>query len=246
MGIHTTDAIVLRHYPYRETSALVTCMTDRFGKLKGLIKGLRGPEPRYRSAMEPLTLNRIVFYDSRTSALHLISQCDLLCAYPQLELDLDVIRLAASCVELVDAVVELGDAHREVFELLRATLERLANGDPAGPAATRIHFVLRLLRLIGFQPQLDECTSCNQHPRTRGFWSARQGGLLCERCLHEDPKAPEISTAFIELLSSCDDSFTPQPLETQWALTLRHHLDEFLRWRIDRPLKTMANTPTAR
>ena len=56
MGIHTADAIVLRRYPYRETSVLVTCLTDRFGKIKGLVKGLRVPVSRHRSAMEPLTL----------------------------------------------------------------------------------------------------------------------------------------------------------------------------------------------
>ncbi|MBI3320314.1 MAG: recombination protein O N-terminal domain-containing protein, partial [Candidatus Omnitrophica bacterium] len=73
MGIHTADAIVLRQYPFRETSVVVTCFTDRFGKIKGLVKGLRDGRARYRSAMEPMTVNRIVFYDTRTSALHLIS-----------------------------------------------------------------------------------------------------------------------------------------------------------------------------
>ena len=73
MGIHTTDAIVLRRYPFRDTSVTVSVLTDRYGKLKGLVKGLRAQPNRYRSAMEPLTINRIVFYDTRTSQLHLIS-----------------------------------------------------------------------------------------------------------------------------------------------------------------------------
>ena len=51
MGIHTADAIVLRRYPYRETSVTVSCLTDRYGKLKGLVKGLRAHPNRRRSAM---------------------------------------------------------------------------------------------------------------------------------------------------------------------------------------------------
>ena len=78
MGLHTAEAIVLRRYPFRETSITLTCLTDRFGKLKGLVKGLRAQSNRHRSAMEPLTVNRIVFYDTRTSQLHLISQCELI------------------------------------------------------------------------------------------------------------------------------------------------------------------------
>src|SRR3989338_3542364 len=30
MAIHTADAIILRCYPYRETSVIVTCLTGRF------------------------------------------------------------------------------------------------------------------------------------------------------------------------------------------------------------------------
>ena len=83
MAIHTTDAIVLRRYLYRETSVIVSCLTDRFGKLKGLVKGLRAQPNRHRSAMEPLTINRIVFYDTHSSQLHLISQCELLTPLPE-------------------------------------------------------------------------------------------------------------------------------------------------------------------
>jgi len=240
MGIHTADAIVLRQYPYRETSALVTCLTDRFGKIKGLIKGLRAPSPsRYRSAMEPLTLNRIVFYDTRTSTLHLISQCDLLVGFPALARDLEIMRLAAFCTELVDALVELDEPQAPIFELLKRTLGRLSTGE-VEPMATRIHFVLRLLRLVGFQPQLDECTGCSQHPREpRAFWSARQGGLLCAQCLHEDPKAEEIPSSLLEVLTSCAELEEPRELDFQQATAIQQRLDEFLRWRLERPLKTM-------
>jgi len=240
MGIHTADAIVLRQYPYRETSALVTCLTDRFGKIKGIIKGLRAPQSsRYRSAMEPLTLNRIVFYDTRTSTLHLISQCDLISAFPALVHDLDLIHLATFCAELIDALVELDEPHAPIFELLKGTFERLSTG-AVEPMATRIHFVLRLLRLVGFQPQLDECTGCGQYPQDhRAFWSARQGGLLCAQCLHEDPKAEEIPSSLLEALTSCAELEEPRELDVHQATAIQQRLDEFLRWRLERPLKTM-------
>ena len=92
MAIHTADAIILRCYPYRETSVIVTCLTDRFGKLKGLVKGLRAQPNRHRSAMEPMTVNRIVFYDTHNSSLHLISQCELVSPLTPLANDLETMR----------------------------------------------------------------------------------------------------------------------------------------------------------
>lgn len=238
MSIHTVDAIVLRRYLYRETSVIVSCLTDRCGKIKGLVKGLRAHPNRHRSAMEPLTINRIVFYDTQTSQLHLISQCDLLAGLPQLQRDLKTAQLAGFCADLVDTVVPLEEPQPMIYQLLRATLERVALGghDQLG---LRLHFIVRLLRLTGFHPQLDECTGCGTQVHEQGFWSARQGGLLCGRCLHHDPTA-EIAEAHV--LNSIEQlAHTDQPvaLDGAVAVALTPRLEEFLRWRLDRPLKTL-------
>jgi len=222
----------------------LTCLTDRFGKLKGLIKGLRAQPSRYGSAMEPFTVNRIVFYDTLTSQLHLISQCDLVEPLDGLQRDLDTARLAALCVELVDAVVPLEDPQPRIYRLLREALTRLALGGE-DLAMLRAHFILRLLRLAGFQPQIDQCTSCNLTARAPAYWSARQGGLLCPRCLHEDPKAEPASPALCEALTTLAEAAQPPRPDPQLLPILQRRLDEFLRWRLDHPLKTLAEQPAA-
>lgn len=241
MGLHTADAIVLRRYPFRETSVTLTVLTDRHGKLKGLVKGLRAQPNRYRSAMEPATVNRIVFYDTHTSQLHLISQCELLADLPELQQDLDTARIASFCLELTDTVVPLNEPQPGSYRLLKHTLERLAVRGTGDREALRMHFILRLLRLAGFHPQLDECTGCGGLVHEQGYWSAKQGGLLCVKCLHEDPKAeptrPELLAA-LEQLAEADDL---PALKSPITAALSQRLNEFLHWRLDRPLKTLAN-----
>ena len=243
MAIHTTDAIVLRQYPFRETSLLVTCLTSGVGKLRGIIKGIRGERTRYRSAMEALTVNRIVYYDSRTSPLHLISQCELTEPFGGLTQDLHSMRLAAACGELIDILLEDGEHHPGVFELLRATLSRLATGG-GEPLVVHSHFVLRLLRLVGFHPQLDQCAGCNRRDfADGGYWSVPQGGLLCERCLHQDPRAESIPQQMVALLSAFSESDAPVSLDPMASSAIHRRLDEFLRWRVDRPLRTLSGVP---
>ena len=238
MGLHTTDAIVLRRYPFRETSVTLSCLTPDFGKLKGLVKGLRAQPNRYRSAMEPLTVNRIVFYDTRSSQLHLISQCELLAPLAGLQRDLEVMRVAALCVEVVDTVVPLEDPQPAVYELLKHTLERLALG--AGELTTiRIHFIARLLRLTGFHPQLDECTGCSKTVQGEGYWSAQQGGLLCLRCLHEDPRAERASRELLDTLATLTEEPQLPALDPVLLTPLSQRLNEFLRWHLDRPLRAL-------
>ena len=256
MGLHTADAIVLRHRPYRETSAFVSCLTERYGKIKGLIKGLRDQaRPRFRSAMEPLTMNRIVFYDVRSSSLHLISQCELVDEFRGLSANLETMRAACACVEVADALVELEDPHPHIFQLLRETLSRLSAGEE--PSRIRAHALVRLLRLAGFHPQLDECTGCNRRseedpPRAEcrnregsgvtladGHWSVRQGGLLCASCLHLDPEAGAIESTDLSILEACAESEVPPALTVEEIHRLERRVYEFLHWWIDRPLKTL-------
>ncbi|MBI1991820.1 MAG: DNA repair protein RecO [Candidatus Omnitrophica bacterium] len=238
MGIHTADAIVLRRYPFRETSVTLSCLTDRFGKLKGLVKGLYAQPNRYRSAMEPFTINRIVFYDTRMSQLHLISQCDLLSPLTGLQRDVEIMRAASFCVELIDTIVPLEEPQPATYRLLKQTLERLALARE-DPVVARLHFTVRLLRLAGFQPQLDECTGCGATIRTTGYWSARQGGLLCPSCLHEDPTVEPASPEMLNALAALAEAAQPLRLDGPLAAVLSRRLDEFLRWRLDRPLKTL-------
>ena len=238
MGIHTTEAIVLRRYPFRETSVIVSCLTDRFGKIKGLVKGLRAQPNRHRSAMEPLTVNRIVFYDTRSSQLHLISQCELIGPLEGLQRDLETAQVAGFCIDVTDAVVPLEEPQPITYQLLKQTLERLALGG-ADLLASRIHFIVRLLLLAGFEPQLDECTGCQTRISAAGYWSARQGGLLCPSCLHQDPQAEPATPAWFEALQTLSDTDEPAALDTAVLPGLSRRLDEFLRWRLDRPLKTL-------
>ncbi len=238
MGLHTTDVVVLRRYAYRETSVIVNCLTERYGKLKGLVKGLRAQPSRYRSAMEPLTINRIVFYDTRTSQLHLISQCDLLLPLLELQRDVETMRMAARCADLVDAVVPLEEPQPLVYYLLKDTLERLALGG-GQVAGLHIHFISRLLRLAGFRPRLDECAACNAAVQKTGYWSVQQGGLLCPNCLHEDPKAEHASAEMLAALAALSGQDHPPALEEPVIGHVRRWLDEFLRWRLERPLRTL-------
>ena len=240
MGVHATDAIVLRRYPYRETSVIVSCLSERYGKFKGLVKGLRAYPNRHRSQMEPMTVNRLVFYDTASSQLHLISQCELLQPWMGLQRDIDTLKLGAQCVEVSDAAIPLEEPQPTSYYLLKHTLENLEGGlTPA--SSLKAHFIVRLLRLAGFQPQLDECTGCSARIESTAHWSPRHGGLLCPRCLHEDPNAELADADLLEMLGRLAEADQPLTLHDALAGRLCTRLDEFLRWRLHHPLKTLTN-----
>ena len=72
-----TEAIVLKSFDFRETSRIVTFYSREYGKVKGLLKGIRKDPRKFGSSVDRFSVNDIVFYQYRNSDIHLVSQCDM-------------------------------------------------------------------------------------------------------------------------------------------------------------------------
>jgi len=60
--IQKTDAYVLKSFDYRETSKIVTFLTKEYGKLRGVLKGIRKDFKKFGSNVDKFSLNEIIYY----------------------------------------------------------------------------------------------------------------------------------------------------------------------------------------
>jgi DNA repair protein RecO (recombination protein O) len=72
-----TEGIVLKTVDLRETSCIATFLTRDFGKVKGVLKGIRKDPKKFGSSVEKFSVNDIIYYQYRDSDLHLVSHCDM-------------------------------------------------------------------------------------------------------------------------------------------------------------------------
>jgi len=153
MGIHTADAIILRKQDIRETSLLVVFYTRDFGKIRGLIKGVRGPKGPLGAQIHLFTLDKIVFYDSRKSGVHTVSQCDLLDFFESVRVDIIKTSYACHFIEMVDALTAENDENEKIFDLLLKSLELLKGG--ASPKRISRILEIKLLMFSGLMPRVE-------------------------------------------------------------------------------------------
>lgn len=152
MAIQKTEAIVLRRQEVRETSVMLTAFTPGFGKLQGLLKGVRGARAAVPWYVEPLTLQSIVVYERRRSPWMLISSCDLLDGFEPLRKDLARTAYATYCLDLVDSMTGVGDPHPEVFHSLLAVLRGMES--PSADLSSLVRYLeAHLLRSSGLLPK---------------------------------------------------------------------------------------------
>src|SRR6266852_2580430 len=87
-----------------------------------------------------------------------------------------------------------------VFELVAGTLDRL--NDPGRSArADTAWFVMRMLDLLGYAPQLLDCAGCAKPlPEADAWFSPLLGGVLCETCGSHDQAGSPVSVNSLKVL----------------------------------------------
>lgn len=190
MAIHKTEAIVLKTHNFRQTSLIANFYTRDFGKLSGLLKGIREEPAKFNSNLDVFSLNEIIFYKKSKSSLHLVSQCDLKRDFRLIKSDLERVKRAFRLIELLDALTVQEDKNERIFDLAIDCLNQLENGYNLDKIL--IIFKIKALDFCGFRPHLDSCVSCNNRIISQARLSLKFGGLLCEYCLGRDIRSRNI------------------------------------------------------
>ncbi|MFO7662833.1 MAG: DNA repair protein RecO [Chloroflexota bacterium] len=223
---YRTEAVVIRRSDFGEADRLLTLFSADRGKLRAIAKGARKPQSRKTGHVELFMRSKFLVATGRD--LDIITQAEMLAAYPHLRDDLVRTTYAAYTVELLDRFTVDDDPHRDIYGLLVQTLEAL-NGEPDMMLLAARYFELRLLSLTGFQPRLFNCVSCGEAIREEDqFFSADLGGFLCPSCFEVDSRALPVSAVSVKVMRYLQT----RPWETVQQLHLRpavlHEIERIL------------------
>ena len=173
-------AFVLSTQDYRDTSLLVELYTRDWGKVRGIIRGVRDARARYGSTLEPFSLNEILFYRRRRGGdLHQVTQVELVDDYTGVREDLEKLAYASYFTELLNRLVEPEEISPETFDLFKDCLAFLGTGVSVKRAARL--YELKLLEVLGHLPELRVCVVCRTEPDP-AYFNPAFGGIHCKTC----------------------------------------------------------------
>jgi DNA repair protein RecO (recombination protein O) len=240
MAIRTTEAIVLNRKDFRETSALAVFYSKDFGKIRGILKGIRSERSRYGSLAELFGLNKIVFYEKSRSEFQNITQCDLLDGFFGIRKNLAAMAHTAYLAELVDAMTESNEPGTQIYELLHRSFKLISAGEDPNKIA-RI-FELKFLSYSGFALSFEKCVNCGSGLSAKAKFSQRRDGMLCEKCLKEDLYSRTVSRGTVQTLShimtSKPDSLLKFKISRSIEDELEALIDRSIESHLERPLKS--------
>ncbi|MCX5703921.1 MAG: DNA repair protein RecO, partial [Candidatus Omnitrophica bacterium] len=180
MSIDKTEAIVLNKRDFRETSLIISFYTRDFGKLNGILKGIRAEPAKFAANPELFSHNEIIFYKKTNSSLHLVSQCDSRDNFDAIRQNITKIAIGSFMMDLLGVVMAQEDKNEEIFDLTLTCLKELVTTN--NPDKIMTIFKIKMLALSGFKPHFDSCVSCGARIMGQSKFSLVQGGLLCPEC----------------------------------------------------------------
>jgi DNA repair protein RecO (recombination protein O) len=172
-----TQAIILKRRDFGEADRLLTLFTPEHGKIDVIAKGARKPNSTKTGHVELFTRADVLIHQGRE--LGIVAQAEMVAPYLEIREDLTRGAYASYAAELLDRFTQEGDVDLEgAFQLMDDTLDRLCHDNDPRLAAR--YYEIRLLDLVGFRPELQECVVGRETIQpTNQFFSHSEGGVVC-------------------------------------------------------------------
>ena len=182
MGILSSEAIILRTYPLRETDKIVVAFTREYGKLRGVARGSRRIKSRFSGRLEPLSWVELVAFEGRNQELVSIDKVELLKGYGLEMQDYQAYLRASYLLELLMETVPEREANDSLFRLLLHVLPLLADSHKSRLAS--VYFQIWHLKLAGLLPSLTACSGCGGALSTgrEAYCQLDALGFFCREC----------------------------------------------------------------
>ncbi len=148
-----TPAIVLKSFPYGDTSLVARCFTREMGRVSVIARGARSKKSPLGAYLQPMGYIDLVFYHKTTRELQTATKMSFLGSWSGIMDDLKKIAYGLAIVELTDRTIRDHDAHTGLFDELVQVLQRL-NDRSERLNLVFWYYQLRLLSSLGFRPDL--------------------------------------------------------------------------------------------
>ena len=228
MSLVSTQAVVLRTYPYSETSKIVRLATRDYGVQSAIAKGVRRPKSPFGAALETLSEGVAQLYHKESRELQILAAFDVTELRRGLAGDVGRFAGAAALSEVMLKMAPPAPLPA-AYEAFTLGLDALAHAAAENADAIAVRWLWLLVGVLGFAPQLDACVRDGNEVSGSVAFSAADGGVLCTNCAGPKPQTRLPPQAYRDLLVLNDEQAEIPTLDTAHAAAHRRLVARFIR-----------------
>lgn len=236
-------AFVLRKWDTGESDQIVSLLTRGRGRVKGIAKGSKRSKKRFGGLLSPFMLIHVEYVQTPNRELVRIENCSLIRYFSGIHEDLKRLLIGCNLIEIMERVLPEGDSTGAFFDLMVRGLSCLEKEEDVSPLLAV--FLLKVLTLIGMQPQVFVCVHCRRRLGPTGIFgfSVPEGGAVCGSCARRGTITHRISSNALVLLQSWRarqlDEFCLRDTPHSAAQEAEKTLSSFLSYHVGRDLRSL-------
>lgn len=242
MPADKTLALVIRTFPFGETSSVVALFCREFGKLRALAKGAWRPKSSFDGGLDLLSMSQVLVLRKSSGGLDLLTEASLESRF-RVGTSLAAVLGGLHVAELLDVLTADADPQPELFDVAHATLRRLSDwrGDESSLAGILLSTELAILRVVGHAPETSLCVECRGPLPSSGrtAFGMLEGGTLCPECRRGRRAVASLSAAALAALGGHGE---PPP---EAATEARAVITSYLAHLLGRPTRVAARLRAA-
>lgn len=197
-----TNALVLKSFPYSDTSLLTRLYTEQQGKVTILAKGARRAKNNVVALLEPLNTIDVSYYYKDGRGIQILKEVSASVLISGIRENYEKLVLALAVLDIFDHTSHEHDPNPILFRLATRTIKEMENTVGSGVRLFWF-FVLQLMIRTGFKPNFFHCGKCNKILET-GILDRLSGAICCDRCLKSgDVKLGSVQLNYLRSMNEC-------------------------------------------
>ena len=184
MKLVKTKGIVISEHNVGDFDKMLTILTPNLGKIECIAKGSRKPKSLLLAGSQFLCFSEYILY--KGSDNYSMNTCEIIELFYNIRMDLDKLETATYITKIINDVTTENQNNYKILQLYLNTLYVISETDKHLEFIKSI-FRLRLMSIIGFRPQINECIVCKEKEKLN-YFSIRDSGFKCQACAKQTSK----------------------------------------------------------
>lgn len=190
------NGIILSENNLGDFDKMLTMLTPGIGKISCVAKGARRPKSALLAGTQMFCFGEYLMYKG-TNTYH-INSVEPIEIFYNIRTDLEKLKYAVHINKIIQDVTHENQNCYNILQLLLNTLYTISETDKNLDLVLSV-FKLRLLTIIGFTPNIQNCVSCKEIQNIEGF-SIKDNGVKCKVCGKQDTSVIQISESTLNAI----------------------------------------------
>mgnify|MGYP004478885255 CR=1 FL=1 len=195
MGTFKTKGIVIAENNMGDFDKMVTILTPN-GKIGCSARGARRPKSQLMAGTQFLCFGEFMIFKGTNT--YTLNSCEPIEVFYNIRTDLDKLEYASNITKMIQEITDENQNTYKILQLYLNTLYVISETNLNLEFVISI-FKLRLMCLLGFTPQIQECVQCREKEELI-YFSLKDNGLKCKNCGKIDTSAIEISNSTMQAI----------------------------------------------